>query len=84
MFNLDSSYKRHVHLDDIDVEFDARRTTWSAHKLKTFLECRRKFYYRYINKIEQASDDEINEGRILHDVIANVITPKARFTNTEE
>ena len=84
MFNLDSSYKRYAHLDDIDVEFEATKTTWSAHKLKTFLECRRKFYYRYIKKIEQASDDEINEGRILHDVISKVITPQAKFSSIEE
>ena len=84
IFNLDSSYKTDAHLDDVEVEFNATATTWSAHKLKTFLECRRKFYYRYIKKIEQASDDELNEGRILHDVISKVITPKAKFSTTEE
>ena len=84
MFILDSSYKTYAHLDDVEVEFDATTTTWSAHKLKTFLECRRKFYYRYIKKIEQASDNELNEGRILHDVIAKVITPQTKFANSEE
>ena len=84
IFDLESSYKTYAHLDDIEVEFNATSTTWSAHKLKTFLECRRKFYYRYIKKIEQASDDEINEGRILHDVISKVITPKVKFSSIEE
>ena len=84
MFNIDSSYKTDAHLNDVEVEFNARATTWSAHKLKTFLECRRKFYYRYIKKIEQARDDEINEGRILHDIISKVITPKSKFVSVEE
>ncbi len=84
IFDLKSTYKTYAHLDDVDIEFDATATTWSAHKLKTFLECRRKFYYQYIKKIEKASDDEINEGRILHDVIAKVITPQVKFVNIEE
>ena len=84
IFDLNSEYKTFAHLDDIEVEFNAKASTWSAHKLKTFLECKRKFYYRYIKKIEESKDDELNEGRILHDIIAKVITPNSKFADTKE
>ncbi|MEA1880380.1 MAG: PD-(D/E)XK nuclease family protein [Campylobacterota bacterium] len=49
--------------------FDASTITWSASRLKTFLECKRKYYYRYIKKIQAKQEEELNEGAFLHSLL---------------
>jgi len=62
-----------VALQDPHVEaFDATQQVWSASKLKTFLTCKRKFYYRYIEKIKAKAEDELNEGALLHRALENL------------
>lgn len=54
-------------VDDPEVlDFDAHAITWSASRLKTYLECKRKYYYRYIQKIQAKKEEELNEGAFLH------------------
>lgn len=56
-----------ITLEDPVLEyFDATVFTWSASRLKTYLECKRKFYYRYIKKIRAKEEEEFNEGAFLH------------------
>ncbi|MCB4764242.1 MAG: PD-(D/E)XK nuclease family protein, partial [Sulfurovum sp.] len=53
-------------VDPIVKNFDATTQTWSASRLKTFLECKRKYYYRYLANIKPKEDEELNEGAFLH------------------
>ena len=72
-------------LEDPKVEnFDAKAITWSASRLKTYLECKRKYYYRYIQKIEAKKDDELNEGAFLHKLLDHLHKDKDSYTNKEE
>ena len=62
-----------VSLKDPVVEhFDAASQTWSASRLKTFLECKRKYYYRYIRKIPSKEEEDFNEGAFLHTVLEHL------------
>ena len=53
-------------LDPVVDNFDAKSIVWSASRLKVFLECKRKYYYRYIENIKAKEDSELNEGAFLH------------------
>jgi len=45
-------------------------TIWSPNRLKTFLECKRKYYYEYILKLKrEIREDEFNEGLFIHKVL---------------
>lgn len=54
------------------TSFDASKYRWSTTMLKSFLECKRHFYYRYIKELKIPQKDEINEGLILHEVLDRV------------
>jgi CRISPR/Cas system-associated exonuclease Cas4 (RecB family) len=54
--------------------FDAKDFVWSSTMLQTYLDCTMKFYYKYIQKIQEPKEDKINEGKILHDVLARCET----------
>ncbi len=64
--------------------FDASAITWSASRLKIFLECKRKYYYKYEKKIEAKREDELNEGSHLHDVLKKLFEKKESYTSKEE
>ena len=71
--------------DDIaPVAFDASSMLWSASRLKVFLECKRKFYYRYIQKIDQKPTDDINAGVLLHQALQNVYQKNSSYTTKEQ
>jgi len=70
--------------DPLVENFHAEDITWSASRLKTYLECRRKYYYRYIQKIEAKEDDELNEGSFLHSVLEQVHEKKDYYTSHNE
>jgi len=55
--------------DPVVEAFDASKVVWSPSRLKTYLSCKRKYYYRYIQKIEAPKEEEINEGLFLHQVL---------------
>ena len=70
---------------DPEVEhFNALDITWSASRLKTYLECKRKYYYRYIQKIEAKKEEELNEGAFLHLLLDHLYREKNRYDNQEE
>ena len=64
--------------------FDAHTTIWSASRLKTYLDCKRKYYYRYIQKIEAKQEDELNEGLFLHSLLDHLYKEKNAYVNKEE
>jgi len=70
--------------EPIVENFDAHSITWSASRLKTYLDCKRKYYYRYIQKIQAKEDDELNEGLFLHSLLDHLYKEKNAYANKEE
>jgi RecB family exonuclease len=64
--------------------FDAQAITWSASRLKTYLECKRKYYYRYIQKIEAKKEDELIEGLFLHTLLDHLYREQCFYDSKEE
>jgi len=73
-----------VQREPIVENFDAHTITWSASRLKTYLECKRKYYYRYIQKIQSKQDDELNEGHFLHTLLDHLYRDKSSYLSKEE
>ena len=73
-----------VENDPLVENFNAREITWSASRLKTYLECKRKYYYRYIQKIQAKEDDELNEGSFLHTVLERIHERNDHYTSSNE
>jgi len=71
-------------IDPYVEHFDAHAITWSASRLRTFLQCKRKYYYRYIQKIEAKEEDELNEGAFLHQLLDHLHSENDRFENEDE
>ncbi|MFA6760558.1 MAG: PD-(D/E)XK nuclease family protein [Sulfuricurvum sp.] len=75
--------------EQIVLEFDATSHSWSATKLKSFLECKRAFYYRYIAKLKdhQIPQDAMQDyemGNLLHSVLKDVYAKWDRFETRED
>ncbi|MDM5272306.1 PD-(D/E)XK nuclease family protein [Sulfurovum sp. zt1-1] len=70
--------------DPVVESFDAKAITWSASRLKTFLECKRKYYYRYIQKIEAKKEEELNEGAFLHELLEYLFKEQNHYFTAEE
>jgi len=70
--------------EPIIENFDATDITWSATRLKTFLTCRRKYYYNYVKKLKPKDDDEINEGQFLHKLLEELFREQAFFSSVDE
>jgi inactivated superfamily I helicase/RecB family exonuclease len=83
---FDLLYAQHSQLkveeDPLVENFKAEDITWSASRLKTFLECKRKYYYRYIQKIEAKEDDDLNEGSFLHTVLERIHEKHDHYTSS--
>ncbi|WP_309496322.1 PD-(D/E)XK nuclease family protein [Sulfurovum sp.] len=62
--------------------FNAQDITWSASRLKTYLECKRKYYYRYIQRIQAKEEDELNEGSFLHTVLERIHEKNDHYTSS--
>ncbi len=71
-----------VEKDPFVEHFNAEEITWSASRLKTYLECKRKFYYRYIQRIQAKEDDELNEGSLLHTVLERIHEEKDHYSSS--
>ncbi|MEA3433257.1 MAG: PD-(D/E)XK nuclease family protein [Campylobacterota bacterium] len=70
--------------DPIVDHFNAHDIVWSASRLKTYLECKRKYYYRYIQKISAKKEDELNEGAFLHTLLDHLHREKESYDSKEE
>jgi inactivated superfamily I helicase/RecB family exonuclease len=70
--------------DPVVEHFNAQNITWSASRLKTYLECKRKYYYRYIQKVEAKKEEELNEGAFLHLLLDHLYREKESYESQEE
>ena len=61
--------------------FDATNYVWSPTMLKSFLTCKRHFYYKYIQKLKIPSNDDINEGAVLHKVLYLLFSKQTNFNS---
>jgi RecB family exonuclease len=66
------------------VPFDAHSTVWSASRLKTYLTCKRKYYYRYITNIPAKEEKELIEGHFLHRVLEQLFRANDSYTDEAE
>ena len=73
-----------VEEDPLVEGFDAFAIEWSASRLKTWLDCKRKYYYRYIQKIQAKEDDTLNEGLFLHTLLDHLYREKSAYESKEE
>ncbi len=70
--------------DPIVEAFDATAITWSASRLKTFLDCKRKYYYRYIQKLQAKEEETLNEGAFLHTLLEHLYRERDSYSSTAE
>ena len=70
--------------EPIIENFDATNITWSATRLKSFLTCKRKYYYIYVKKLKAKEDDELNEGQFLHKLLEELFREQPFFTSVDE
>ncbi|WP_281951559.1 PD-(D/E)XK nuclease family protein [Nitrosophilus kaiyonis] len=73
---------------EIILEYDFKKTKISPTKLKDFLECKRRFYYKYIQNIEDfdipsliPKENEI--GNIIHNILLKLYSKKRRYSDIE-
>jgi len=70
--------------DPVVENFDASTITWSASRLKTYLECKRKYYYRYLKKLQAKPEEELNEGAFLHSLLDHLHREHNSYSSKEE
>jgi len=70
--------------DPVVEHFDAHAIEWSASRLKTYLECKRKYYYRYIQKIKPKKEEELNEGSFLHLLLDHLYRDTDHYLSADE
>ncbi len=78
----------HYMQTDLLLPYDFTQITLSASALKTFLECRRRYYFRYIAALEpfeipKESSDERVLGNILHEALHEVYAAAETFSDEE-
>lgn len=74
--------------EEIVLEYDLTKERLSNSKLRTFLECKRKYYYKYILKLKEHkidSDilDEFEMGNLLHEALRRLYSTKKSFDDVE-
>ncbi len=72
--------------DEIEIDYDFTAHNLSATGLKHFLSCKRRFYYRYIehldeHQIERDLPQEHEIGNALHKALQEVYEKQSRFTD---
>ncbi len=75
--------------DKIVSEYNFREKKLSATKLKTFLTCKRKFYYKYIqninnHEIPKDMPQEWEIGTAVHSALKELYSKKKSYKGTEE
>ncbi len=81
--------KDHFHKSDLIVRHDFTKEELSASRLKDYLECKRRYYYRYILRFQDAQipTDEKDERAIgikIHDSLRIFYTNKKRLSDANE
>lgn len=75
--------------EEIELFYDFTKHTLSATGLKSFLSCKRRFFHRYIqglddHEIKRDLPKEHEIGNALHGALKDVYEKKSRFTNRQE
>jgi RecB family exonuclease len=75
--------------EDLILPYDFSKRALSSTALKTFLTCRRKYYFQYIAKLEpfeipKEEEDERKIGNILHEALHEIYSDKEAIFDEEE
>ncbi len=75
--------------NDLKLEYDFKNFTFSATSFKIFLECKRRFYYQYIKKINEEKipsidADEKTIGEKIHYALKELYQRYGMFQNKKE
>ena len=73
--------------DEVVDRYNFQKYPLSNHKLQTFLECPRKFYFSYILNIQPHRpelDISLSIGNLLHRILHGVYSEKRSFQSEEE
>jgi len=81
--------KRQRPLEMIEGEYDFTLRPLSATALKSFLECRRRFYHRYVegivpHQLPREMPEEYEMGNALHNALRDVYTERRHYTDARE
>lgn len=79
----------HKDSEDITLEYDFTKVELSSSRLKTLLDCKRKYYYKYIKQIREAQipKDEITPqiiGNLLHNGLYKLYSQKNSYYDEQE
>lgn len=80
---------RRRELPEIEAAYDFTAQPLSATGLKTFLECRRKFYHRYVEKLKEhrlprEMPEEYEIGNALHSALRTVYTAQDAYDDASQ
>jgi len=86
---FESHAQEHLKEETIELDYDFTSRPLSATGLKSFLTCKRKYYFHYIqglkeHEIERDLPKEHEIGNALHDALRDVYEKKSRFTDKDE
>ncbi len=81
--------KEHFVQDDLILKYDFTKVKLSATKLKTYLDCKRKYFFKYIQNIKDVDvpTDKVDEkemGNILHDSLKKLYSQKKVYFDKDE
>lgn len=86
LFN--SAIPRAIREEDIVLEYSFRGKTLSATRLKTFLTCKRKYYYNYVKSIREHEipkdmPQEHEIGSAVHSALKELYSKKSFYDNID-
>jgi RecB family exonuclease len=81
--------KEHYIKEDLHLEYDFSKVEISSSSLKTYLDCKRRYYYKYIQKLEEAQipkeqSDERIIGIYIHDALKEYFKDKNYLNDSED
>jgi len=83
------SLTAHKDSEDITIEYDFTKVELSASRMKCLLDCKRKYYYKYIRQLKEAKipKDEITPqiiGNLLHEGLHKLYANKKSYHDEKE
>jgi len=87
LFKAQKQSKHHLP-ENIEMEYDFTKVELSPSRLKIYLDCKRRYYFQYIKKIDEATipTDESTErlvGIFLHQALEMVYHDKKKFVDSD-
>jgi len=84
LFPKESFYISNSHEIDTEISFNPKDFIWSSSSLKSYLRCKREFFYRYILKIKEPISLEIKDGLILHNIFSKILNKNSSYKDANE